>query len=55
MWWLAIVTFAVVYNFWMIILRVAFPVDTSTLLPLWLVLDYVFDSSVLLLHCAYFL
>ena len=42
-WWLAIVMFAVWYNIWLVILRVAFNnTDSTQLLPLWLTLDYVF-------------
>ena len=45
MYWLAVITVAVWYNFWTVILRSSFDVDSSTLLPMWLVLDYVFGAA----------
>lgn len=43
MYWLAIITLAVLYNTWTVILRVAFHLDTSTLHPMWLTFDYFCD------------
>ena len=42
MYWLAIITVAVWYNFWIVILRSSFDVDTSELQPMWLTLDYMY-------------
>lgn len=43
MYWLFVVTLAVWYNTWTVILRVTFDLNTSSLLPIWLTFDYICD------------
>ena len=45
MYWLAIITVAVWYNFWIVILRSSFEQDDSSLMPLWLTLDYMYARA----------
>lgn len=44
MYWLIVITLAVVYNTWTVPLRSVFSVDTPEIMPMWITFDVMFAT-----------